>query len=126
METMRQLVPGSGEGQHTETADDYHSMKGRRRMPCSLLPSSLPFPTIPYPLVCWGGGLNKYQRHAGDGFQRPLRSRFQPRLMPGAHHYTFLESLNGPMRFHRIDEFMEALIALPDRLDARLTVSRAG
>ena len=22
-------------------------------------------------------------RHAGDGFQRPLRSRFQPRLMPG-------------------------------------------
>jgi len=22
-------------------------------------------------------------RHAGDGLQRPLRSRFQPRLMPG-------------------------------------------
>jgi len=23
------------------------------------------------------------QRRAGDGFQRPLRSRFQPRLTPG-------------------------------------------
>lgn len=23
------------------------------------------------------------QRHAGDGLQRPLRFRFQPRLMPG-------------------------------------------
>jgi hypothetical protein len=35
--------------------------------------------------VCWGGGLNKYQRHAGDGGQHPLvpRSRCPPRLMPG-------------------------------------------
>jgi hypothetical protein len=29
METMRQLVPGSGEGQHTETADDSHRMERR-------------------------------------------------------------------------------------------------
>ena len=28
-------------------------------------------------------GLNTYKRHAGDGVQRPLRSRFPPRLMPG-------------------------------------------
>jgi len=33
--------------------------------------------------VCWGGGLNKYQAHAGDAFQRPLRSRFQARLTRG-------------------------------------------
>lgn len=31
-------------------------------------------------VVCEGGGLNKYQTAAGDGLQRPLRSRFQPRL----------------------------------------------
>jgi hypothetical protein len=42
-------------------------------MPCSLLPSSLPFPTIAYPLVCWGGGLNKYQPPAADCLQRPVR-----------------------------------------------------
>src|SRR5262245_20049664 len=29
METMRQLVPGSGEGQHTETVDDLHRMERR-------------------------------------------------------------------------------------------------
>src|SRR5438477_9713230 len=29
METMHQLVPGSGEGQHTETVDDYHRMERR-------------------------------------------------------------------------------------------------
>ena len=29
METMRQLVPGSGEGQHTETVDDSHRMERR-------------------------------------------------------------------------------------------------
>jgi hypothetical protein len=30
-----------------------------------------------------GRGLNKYQRHPGDGVQRSLRVRFPPRLMPG-------------------------------------------
>jgi hypothetical protein len=30
METMRQLVPGSGEGQHTETVDDSHRMESER------------------------------------------------------------------------------------------------
>jgi hypothetical protein len=29
METMYQLVPGSGEGQHTGTVDDYH--RGERK-----------------------------------------------------------------------------------------------
>ena len=29
METMHQLVPDSGEGQHTETVDDYHRMERR-------------------------------------------------------------------------------------------------
>ena len=31
-------------------------------------------------VVCWGGGLNKYQPAAADALQRPLRSRFQARL----------------------------------------------
>jgi len=31
-------------------------------------------------VVCWGGGLNKYQGFAGDGVQRALRSRCPPRL----------------------------------------------
>ena len=30
-------------------------------------------------MVCWGGCLNKYQSHAGDGLQLTLRSSFQPR-----------------------------------------------
>ena len=58
------------------------------------------------------------QARAGDGFQARLR--------PGAHHYTFLESIDPPMGFQGIDEFMEALIALPDGLDARLAVPPAG
>jgi hypothetical protein len=47
------------------------------------------------------------------------------RLTPGAHHYTFLESIDAPMGLQGIDEFMEALIAPPDRLDAGLAVARA-
>ncbi len=43
-----------------------------------------------------------------------------------AHHYTFLEGVNGAMGFHRIDELMEPLVALPDRCDARLAVTRTG
>jgi hypothetical protein len=43
-----------------------------------------------------------------------------------AHPYTVLERLKGPLHVHRRDAFMEALRALPDRWDARLTVSRAG
>jgi hypothetical protein len=36
-------------------------------------------------VVCWGGGLNKYQTLAGDRLQRPLlrRSRFRRRLKRG-------------------------------------------
>jgi len=41
METMRQLVPGSDEGQHTETVDDSHRMARReahaRRSPSLLV-----------------------------------------------------------------------------------------
>ena len=33
--------------------------------------------------VCRGGGLNHYQARAGDGKQRPLRSRCLPRLTRG-------------------------------------------
>jgi hypothetical protein len=57
--------------------------QGRRRMPCALFLSSLPCPTIAYQQICWGGGLIHYQARAGDGLQRPLRSRFQPRLTRG-------------------------------------------
>jgi hypothetical protein len=46
--------------------------------------------------------------------------------MPGAHHYTFLETTDGPMSVHRIDARMELLIALPDRCDTRLTVPFPG
>jgi hypothetical protein len=31
-------------------------------------------------VVCWGGGLNKYQTAAADALQRPLRARFQARV----------------------------------------------
>jgi hypothetical protein len=41
METMHQLVPGSGEGQPTETVDDYHRLERReahaRRSPSLLV-----------------------------------------------------------------------------------------
>jgi hypothetical protein len=45
-----------------------------------LLLSSLPFSTIAYQRVCWGGGLIHYQPRAGDRFQLPLRSRFRQQL----------------------------------------------
>jgi len=34
-------------------------------------------------VVCWGGGLNKYQPLAGDGVQLTLRFSFPPRLKRG-------------------------------------------
>ena len=34
-------------------------------------------------VVCWGGGLNKYQSTGADRLQRPLRSRFRRRLTAG-------------------------------------------
>src|SRR6266568_6877014 len=39
-------------------------------------------------VVCGGGGLNKYQRHPGDGVQPPLLRRFrlQRRLKPSVRH----------------------------------------
>ena len=51
-------------------------------MTCGLLLSSLPFSTIAYQRVCWGGGLNKYQGTAADYLQRPLLrcARFRQRL----------------------------------------------
>jgi hypothetical protein len=68
--------------------------------------------------------------HRGSGAEPPNHglepTRGSARLMPSTHHYTFLDRINSPMRFHCIDEFMETLIALPDRLDARLAVPRAG
>jgi hypothetical protein len=57
---------------------------------------------------------------------RRLRSRLGLTLASSAHHYTFLESIDPPRGFSGIDEFMEPLIALPHRLNARLAVSRAG
>jgi hypothetical protein len=51
-------------------------------MICGLLLSSLPFPTIAYQRVCWGGGLNKYQPPAADALQPTLLRRcgFRARL----------------------------------------------
>jgi hypothetical protein len=34
-------------------------------------------------MVCWGGGLNKYQRLAADCLQRALRARFRQQLKAG-------------------------------------------
>jgi hypothetical protein len=31
-----------------------------------------------------------------------------------ARHYTFLKGIDGAMGFHRINELMEPLVALPD------------
>jgi hypothetical protein len=47
-------------------------------------------------------------------------------LRAGAHRYTFLESVDLPTGLQGIDEVMETLIALPDRLHARLAVALAG
>jgi len=44
--------------------------QGRSRMPCVLLLSSLPFSTIAYQWVCWGGGLIHYQECAPDACPR--------------------------------------------------------
>jgi hypothetical protein len=87
------------------------------------------FPRRQHTIVVYrGGDLNQYQRPGAERLQRPLvpRSRFRRRLMPSAHHYTFLEGIDGAMDCHRIDELMEPLVALPDRCDARLAVARAG
>jgi hypothetical protein len=51
-------------------------------MTCGLLHSSLLFPTIACPRVCWGGGLIHYQAAAADSCQPPLRSGWQQRLSP--------------------------------------------
>jgi hypothetical protein len=40
--------------------------------------------------------------------------------------YISLEGINGAMDFHRIDELMEPLVALPDRFKARLAVPLPG
>jgi hypothetical protein len=45
-------------------------------------------------------------------------------LMPGAHHYTFLASIDGPRGVHGVDEFVPPLVALPDRGEAGCTLSR--
>src|SRR5262245_63388265 len=50
--------------------------KGERRIPCIRLLSSLPFSTIAYPLVCWGGGLIHYHRTGADALQLTLVPRF--------------------------------------------------
>ena len=46
--------------------------------------------------------------------------------MPGAHHDTVLESVDAPLGRQGIHEGMAALIALPDRVDARLAGPRTG
>src|SRR5262252_7030740 len=51
------------------------------RSPSSLASGLFPKASIPRGYA-EGGGLNHYQWRPGDGLQRPLRSRFQPRLRP--------------------------------------------
>ena len=52
-------------------------------MTCGLLLSSLPFSTIAYQRVCWGGGLIHYQWPAGDACQ--------PALVPRSGHWARLK-----------------------------------
>ena len=59
-------------GSTREPLTTFTAWKRGRRMICGLLLPSLPFPTIAYQRVCWGGGLNKYQSAAPDCLQRPL------------------------------------------------------
>jgi Domain of unknown function (DUF4258) len=85
METMHQLVPGSGEGQHTGTVDDSHRMD-RREAHAMRSPSLLV--TISYysiPAGMLGRGLIHYQRRPADWEQRPLvpRSHCSQQLTPG-------------------------------------------
>src|SRR5919108_5972003 len=63
---VRQLVSGSGEGQHTGTSDDDHRIARKEAHAMRSLSLLLPFSTIAYPLVCWGGGLMHYQTLAPD------------------------------------------------------------
>jgi hypothetical protein len=82
-ETVHQLVPGSGEGQHTGTIDDYHRMDRREAHACGLLLSSLPFSTIAYQRVCWGASyiikalhLTAYSVRACLGLPLPASSPY--------------------------------------------------
>jgi hypothetical protein len=41
------------------------------------------------------------QAHASDGLQRPLRSRFQPRLMPGIRLQVFIKAVRTSLGVER-------------------------
>jgi hypothetical protein len=60
--------------------------------------SSLPFPTIAYPLVCWGGGLIHYQGTGADHLQLRLRLRFRRRLTAGKWLVKLVEHRLGDQR----------------------------
>jgi hypothetical protein len=72
--TVHQLVPGSGEGQHTGTVGDHHRRERRSEHSGSLLPRDY-FPTI------------AYLRYAGEGASYIIKgmepTRRSTRLMPG-------------------------------------------
>jgi hypothetical protein len=46
----------------------------------------------------WSTGRPAEQARAGDGCQRPLRSRFQPRLAHSVRQWAFASRLNSPLR----------------------------
>src|SRR5215471_9076138 len=77
-------------------------------------------------VVCWGGGLNKYQPAAGDGTQRPLvpRSRCLPRLSRSVGQLTFAKEHPGNHQggTHEGNRwFRGSTLAVPCQVHARRT-----
>ena len=69
------------------------------------------------------------QSHAGDARNSGLVlccHGLRAPLMAGAQHYTHLEGVDRTMSVQGIDEFMQPVIALPDRLNAGLPIALAG
>ena len=66
-----------------------------------------------------------WSNHGVQATAVTLRSTAAPDAQRSAL-YISLEGMNGAMDFHRIDELMEPLVALPDGLNARLAIPRPG
>jgi hypothetical protein len=63
---------------------------------------------------------------ARNGLRRTRMATVGQRLLSrGAHHYTHLGSIDGEVRFYRIDKFVQSLVPLPDGFDSGLAVSSA-
>ena len=88
-----QSVPGSGEGQHTGTLDDYHRMDRREAHDLPSPPLLVTIFHYSIPAGMLGRGLNRYQSSRADGPQLMLvpRFSFRARLTAGVRHAGHLK-----------------------------------